>query len=249
MDAVLLSCSTEHVPAGSASVPGWQEGHGHAIRWQHRGFPAGLRTVRLPARPGRTDVDPVLDELTPRRLVVAGTDADLAAVLLRLLRTERLDVEIAYLPAARSSAAAACWGLPRERAAARDLAVDGTAGMVPLVRDDVGGVLVGRGEVRGLRGECYCDDVLVLRGATPRLVVAATPSGVAVRAGRGRGLPTGRTRAVPQTARTGRGSAVGRAVQVGCLPATVVHDGVDHPRTVERFTWFRHTSDWCLVRP
>lgn len=221
---MLLACSAD-VPAGH----GW-------------------RAVAMRGRPGRDEVDPVLRELAPRRVVVAGTDADLAAVLVRLLRTERLDVEVAYLPAVRNSAAAACWGLPRGRPAA-DLARDGSATPVPLVRDDVGGVLVGRGEIRGPHGECYCDDVLVLRGGAARLVVAATPAGVAVRAGRGRRLPDGGVRPVLQAARSGRGAAVGRAVQVGCLPATVVCDGVAHPRPVERFTWFRHTADWLLVRP
>jgi hypothetical protein len=28
-----------------------------------------------------------------------------------------------------------------------------------------------------------------------------------------------------------------------------VCDGVAHPRPMERFTWFRHTADWLLVRP
>lgn len=203
--------------------------------------------MELPARPGRADLDPVLAEHDPARLVVAGTDADLAAVLLRLLRTERLDVEVAFV-ARRGSWATACWGLPHGRAA-RELALAGRAEPVPLVRDDVGGVLAGRAEIRGLHGECYCDDVLVQRGATPRLVVAATPAGVAVRAGRGRRLPDGAVRPVRQSARSGRGSAVGRAVQVGCLPVTVVSDGVAHPRPLRRYTWFRHTSDWRLVRP
>lgn len=208
---------------------------------------AGCTTVALPARPGRADIDPVLLDLAPRRVVVAGTDAVLAAVLLRLLRIDRLDTELAYIPTSRSSSAAAVWGLPRGRAA-MESALDGTAVAVPLVRDDNGGVLVGRGEIRGLRGECYCDDVLVLRGAARRLVVAPGPDGIAVRAGRGGRLPDGLVRPVPQVA-SGRGSAVGRAVQVGCLPATVVSDGVAHPRTVERWTWYRHTSDWLLVRP
>lgn len=211
--------------------------------------PGDLPAVTVPPRPGKAEIDPVLAEMAPRRLVVTGTDADLAAVLVRLLRTQRLDVEVAYVPTARSSDAARTWGLPRGRAARR-LALDGAAGPVPLVRDDVGGVLVGRGEIRGVRGECYCDQTLVLRGGAPRLVVAPTPAGVAVRAGRGRRLPAGELRPVPQTARAGRGAAVGRAVQVGCVPTTAVHcDGVAHPREVQRFTWFRHTSDWLLVRP
>lgn len=213
---------------------------------RHRG-PDGLPTIALPARPGRADLDPLLAGRRPHRLIVAGTDADLAAVLLRLLRTDRLDVEVAFL-APRRSAAAAAWGLPAGRAG-RALALTGAAAPAPLVRDDNGGVLVGRGEFRGLRGECYCDETLVLRGAAPWLVVTPGPDGVAVRAGRTRRAPRGEVRPVPRGARAGRGSAFGRAVQVGCEPATVVLDGVEHPRPVRRWAWYRHTSDWRLVRP
>ncbi|WP_308259241.1 hypothetical protein [Pseudonocardia sp. H11422] len=193
---------------------------------------AHVPAVELPPDPGRTDIDPVLAEHLPRRLIVAGQDSDLGAVLVRLLRTERLEsVEVAYLPASRSSAAAAAWGLPTDPAAAAALALDGTATPVPLIRDDVGGVLVGRGEIRGLQGEAYCDNTLVLRGRARRLVVAPGPEGVGVLAGRG-------VRA-----------ATGRAVQVGCVSATAVVDGREHPRAVPRWTWYRHLVDWRLVRP
>lgn len=212
----------------------------HGSRRLH--VPSGVPTVALPARPGKADLDPVLNG--PRRLVVSGDDADLAAVLQRLLRSERLDVELAYLPA-RGSDAARAWGLPADM----DLAFSGKAQPVPLVRDDSGGVLVGRGEVRGMRGECYCDDVLVLRGGAPRLVVAPGPGGVAVRAGRTGRLPGGRTRAVDPRADHGRGEAVGRTAQLGGEPMTVTTDGVAHPREVRRWTWYRHTTDWLLVRP
>jgi hypothetical protein len=47
----------------------------------------------------------------------------------------------------------------------------------------------------------------------------------------------------------GRGSALGRAVQVGGEALTVVNDGVAHPRPLARWTWYRHTADWLLVRP
>jgi len=206
-----------------------------------------LPRVELPARPDRSAVDPVLRERTPRRVVVAGDDADLAAVVVRLLRTERLDVEIAYVPVG-ATAATRAWGLPHGQAAA-DLAGAGTARPVPLVRDDSGGVLVGRGEIDGLVGECYCDEHLVLRGRAPRLVVAPSPSGIAVRAGHGRRPPDGRMRALSPKVATGRGSAIGRAVQIGGEPMTVVNDGVAHPRPVPRWTWFRHTTDLLLVRP
>ncbi|MGO9731012.1 MAG: hypothetical protein ACLPPO_06795, partial [Mycobacterium sp.] len=39
-----------------------------------------------------------------RRLVVVGADADLATVLTLLLRAERLDVEVAYVPRRRTPA-------------------------------------------------------------------------------------------------------------------------------------------------
>jgi hypothetical protein len=235
-DVVLLTCSDQG-QARRLPVHGSRPG----------GPLAALESVALPARPGRTDLDPVLAERAPRRVVVAGTDADLAAVLLRLLRTERLDVEVAYLPDARSPVTVA-WGLPTGDAAAR-LAVAGSAEPVPLVRDDTGGVLVGRGEIHDVRGECYCDETLVLRGRARRLVVAPGPRGIAVRAGWSGRTPDGRVRAVPARAPRGTGSALGRAVQVGCEPAIVVADGVPHPRPVPRRTWYRHTSDWLLVRP
>jgi hypothetical protein len=204
---------------------------------------AGLPTVVLPSCPGREELDPVLRDLDGRRVVVAGTDADLAAVLVRLLRRERLDVEVAYVPRGRSAAARA-WGLSRDAAA---LALDGVAAPVPLIRDDVGGVLVGQARAR-LRGEVYCDEKLVLRGAG-HVVVAPGPDGIAVRASRTGRAPDGRTRAVPPRAPAGRGSAVGRAVQLGGAAFTPVLDGVPHPRAVTRWAWYRHTADWLLVRP
>jgi len=203
--------------------------------------------IRLPARPGRDELDPLLDAHAPRRVAVAGTDADLAAVLLRLLRTERLDVELAYLPVADSPAVRA-WGLPTGAAAAA-LARTGKATAVPLVRDDGGGVLVGRGEVHDITGECYCDETLVLRGRARRLVVTPGPEGIAVRAGWSGRAPDGGLRPLPATAARGHGSARGRAVQVGGRPATVIADGVAHPRPLPRRTWYRHTADWLLVRP
>jgi hypothetical protein len=225
------------------------------------GVTIDLPTVTVPARPGRADLDPLLAGPV-RRLVVAGTDADLAAVLVRLLRRDRLDVELAYVPTERRSAAARLWGLPRGDGAV-DLARHGGARPAPLVRDDSGGVLVGRGELGPLRGEAYCDGLLVLRGSARQLVVTPwtdatpaaggiaepTPPGIAVRAGRWGALPDGRERSVSPTARAGRGAGVGRAVQIGCLPATVIHDGVPHPRPVTRWAWYRHVTDWLLVRP
>jgi hypothetical protein len=170
--------------------------------------------------------------------VVAGNDADLAAVVLRLLRGQALAaVAVAYLPADPGSGVAAVWGLPTDPDSAAGLALRGEPDPVPLVRDDVGGVLLGRGELSPVRGTVYCDDAVVLRGQAQRLVVTpSAPQGVAVRAARAGFLGL----------RSARGA--GRAVSVGCLSAGVRSDGVLHPRPVTRWTWYRHTEPWRLVR-
>lgn len=176
-------------------------------------------------------------DLEGRRLVVCGTDADLAAVLLRLLRTEALaTVPVGYVAVQASSAVAQLWGLPIAPAAAASLARYGEPDPVPLVRDDAGGVLVGRGVVAPLDGVVYCDDEVVLRGHASRLEV--TPDrefGLVVRVVR-RGLSARRVR-----------HAAGRAVQLGCQPTGVWRDGVAG-RTTDRWTWYRHTEDWRLIR-
>ncbi|HEX2301181.1 MAG TPA: hypothetical protein VHH34_22195, partial [Pseudonocardiaceae bacterium] len=60
----------------------------------------------MPSPPERDDLRDVLASLEGRRLVVCGTDADLAAVLLRLLRTDALEVPVGYVPASASSTVA-----------------------------------------------------------------------------------------------------------------------------------------------
>jgi hypothetical protein len=190
----------------------------------------------MPARPGRAELDPLLAGLDGRHLVVCGTDADLAAVLLRLLRTDVLrSVPVGYVPVA-ASAVAQLWGLPTDLSAAADSALHGDPDRVPLVRDDAGGVLIGHGVVAPVDGVAYCDDEVVLRGRASRLEV--TPDrefGLIVRVVR-RGLPVRRVR-----------RAAGRAVQLGCQPTDVWRDGVVD-RTTDRWTWYRHTEDWYLIR-
>ena len=223
MDALVLACGGAVAPAVAGLA---------------------VEAVRLPARPGAADVDPVLARLGAGRLIIAGTDADLAAVVLRLLRTERLAaVPVGFVPAGES-AAAAVFGLPECAGDAVQVALHGDPDPVPLIRDDAGGVLVGLGVLRRLGGVVYCDDERVLRGQAARLEVSPDPTagpdtsagGLSVRVW-SRGLL--RRRAM---------QARGRAVQIGCLPAQVLCDGVPHPRPVQRWTWYRHTEDLRLVR-
>lgn len=187
-----------------------------------------VRSVTVGPRPGKAEVDALLPA---RRLIVHGDDADLAAVLVRLLRRDALDTEVAYLPVSRRSRAAANWGLPSRFDDAVALARSGTAREMPLVRDDNGGVLAGRGEIPDLYGEAYCDATRVLHGRVKTLVVDAGPEGVQVRPGRG---VTG---------------ATGRAIQIGTTGATPVRDGVPHPREIKRWAWYKHTEPWRPVLP
>ena len=78
---------------------------------------------------GRIDIDAVVGRC--RRLIVVGSDADLAGVLTRLLRADRLDVEVGH---------AAGWRMARR-------ARRGTATRVPLIRDETGHVDRRRGRM------------------------------------------------------------------------------------------------------
>lgn len=216
MGALILGCGTA-VTSGD---------------WRNLAASMGSSAHEIPATPGKNDVDPLLKTWDLNRVVVHGTDADLAAVVLRLMRTERLDeVPVAYVPVDhRKSVVARLWGLPTDSVA---LALTGSDRPRVLVRDDTGGVLLGLGEVSPAHGTVYCDDTVALRGATARVEVTPGPSGVDVRVVRGRF----------------RRAAVyaGRAVQFGVDATAPVRDGVPHPREVTRWTWYRHTEDLRAV--
>jgi len=198
----------------------------------------------LPALPARGDLDPLIADLPDDgRLVVAGDDAALAAVLVRLLRRERLALAVAVLPGPGSTAGAV-YGLPADPAAAVALARDGAPRPTVLVRDDHGGVVAAHHEVGPFHGEVYCDEHLLATGDATGLTVVPDPDGggvtVAVTGPRRlAGLRPGRL-----TTRSGR------AAQLGCRPGVPVsRDGVPGDRPVTRRSWYRHTEDWRLVRP
>jgi hypothetical protein len=161
-----------------------------------------------------------VDEITGyRRVIVVGSDADLASVLTRLLRAERLDIEVGH--------ASSWWRARRARS--------GQARRVPLIRDETGTVIVGSAEWTGspLRGEAVVDDTVLFDGDVPGVRIEPTPTMPGVRAavmGRGR-----------------RRWVTGRAAQLGTPRATVLRDGVAAPRPVRRSTFYRHTEGWLRV--
>jgi hypothetical protein len=170
-----------------------------------------------------------------RRLIVVGSDADLAAVLTRLLRAERLDVELGFVSRRRSPATRA-YRIPAGRRAARR-AQRGSARRVPLIRDETGTAIVGAahwhppGETQLLHGEAVVDDTVLFDGdvAEVRIEPTATLPGLRARASGGRWV-------------------AGRAAQLGTTGVAVVRDGVPAPRAARRSTLYRNTEGWLLVR-
>ncbi|WP_396903835.1 peptidase M50 [Mycolicibacterium phlei] len=177
---------------------------------------------------------PVVDspDAECRRLIVVGSDADLAGVLTRLMRTERLDVEVAHVKRP--------WQARRART--------GTATRVPLIRDETGRVIVGAAYWLGesglekgsppakLVGEAVVDDEVLFDGEVTG--VRIEPTGT---------MPGLRATVLSRHMRPVRWVA-GRAAQLGTTGAFVVRDGELTPRPVRRSTFYRHIQGWLQVR-
>lgn len=160
-----------------------------------------------------------------RRVVVVGTDADLATVLKALLRADRLDVEVALV----------------RRAFDVRRAVHAPATRVPLIRDETGAVLVGaalwrpaEGQ-RTVHGEAVVDDSVLFDGEVAGVRIEPTGQLPGLRAA----VEAGRWRP--------RRWVAGRAAQLGTTSAVVVRDGVTGARPVRRSTFYRHTQGWLRV--
>jgi hypothetical protein len=172
-----------------------------------------------------------------RRLIVVGVDAELAAVLSRLLRAERLDVEVAYVPRRRTRATR-IYRLPAGRRAARR-ARRGTAGRVTLVRDETGSVIVGRAgwlpptDGQRIHGEAVVDDTQLFNGDVTGAYIEPTLAIPGLRA---------------SVHGAWRRWVAGRAVQLGSTGVVVIRDGVAAPRPARRSTFYRHVEGWLLVR-
>lgn len=203
------------------------------LRFGGRPIPCGLADFTVHDVAAPKDVDAAAAD----RLVVVGADADLASVLTRLMRTERLDVEVAYAPHRRSPATRA-YGLPTGRRAVRQ-ARTGTAHRVPLIRDDSGHVIVGFALWTGdpaLHGEAIVDDTVLFDGEVPGVRVEPTGTMPGLRAA----VDPGRLRR--------RRWVAGRAAQLGTTGAVVVRDGEAGARAVRRSTFYRHTQGWLAIK-
>lgn len=191
------------------------------VRFGRHSTPGSLASLHSVHVQAPADIDAAVQGA--RRLAVIGTQADLATVLTRLLRTENLDVELAHVRGP-FGARRALRGSPRR---------------VPLIRDDTGTALVSAAlwlPPEGsavLRGEAVADDAVLFDGEVPGVRIEPTAAMPGLRATVLSGRPRRWTAA--------------RAVQLGTTGARVVRDGQPGPREVKRSTFYRHTTGWLRV--
>ena len=200
----------------------------------------------------------------PLRIVVAGADAALSAVLTRLMRADNLWAEVAFIPvssaAAATSAAAQNWGLPTDSAEALDFARTAPVRPAPLIRNDSGLAVAGSATISDATNGSFTGEVIIddhtLAATSPktfgaRLVPMTDAPGIlAARAtspvesqGRLRSLLRKPGQLDPESVSTGR------AVQAGGPQLRVIVDSVPHKRPVTRVTFYRHLRDLQIVRP
>lgn len=189
------------------------------LHFEGRRPPRGLTAVPAVAVDSAAEIDGAT--ATARRVIVVGSTANLASVLTRLLKTDRLDVEVAH---------ARRW-LPSGRMESR------TAQRIPLIRDETGTAVVGAARwlpVPGaatIHGEAVVDDTVLFDGETTEVQIEPLPTmpGLRARVAGGRWV-------------------AGRAAQLGTTGAVVLRDGVPAPRPARRSTFYRHTQGWLRVR-
>ncbi|MFE1595389.1 hypothetical protein [Nocardia sp. NPDC058705] len=196
------------------------------------------QTGRVPDVAAIDELLPVLAADSLPRLIVLGADASLAAVLTHLMRTERLHVEVGFVPVDPTYASKVYQTGTGNAAAKR--AVEGRAIETPLIRDDTGTVLVGRASITGvdgakLVGEAYVDDTMLFSGTVTTMLISPTMTMPGVRARVRKGLRK-------------RTWVSGRAAQLGTPGGVVTRDGVTAERTVPRSTFYRFEQPWLLVR-
>jgi hypothetical protein len=194
------------------------------LRFGTRRVPRALSGLPVHDVGAPIDVDPLVGA---GRMIVVGGLADLGIVLTRLLRADRLDVEVGLVTRP--------WHARRART--------GAAKRVPLIRDETGTVVTGAAfwlptdeDARTISGEGVVDDILLFDGEVTGVRVEPTPDLPGLRAS----VLTGRMRP--------RRWVTGRAAQIGTTGALVVRDGVAAPRPVRRSTFYRHTQGWLAVR-
>ena len=228
---------------------------------------------------GAPEPAPQAPHLTePARIVVAGSDAALSAVLTRLMRSDRLWAEVAFIPVpaaaasapsttapaastpSTTSAAAQNWGLPTSPAEALDFARTARVRPAPLIRNDSGLAVAGSATISDAANGSFTGEVIIddhtLAASSPktfgaRLVPMTDAPGILAARATSPVEPQGRLRSLLRKPGQLAPESVrtGRAVQAGGPQLRVIVDSVPHKRPVTRVTFYRHLRDLQIVRP
>ena len=213
--------------------------------------------VRHLGAPAAAPQEPYLEDRL--RIVIAGSDSALNAVITRLMRADNLWAEVAFIPTGES-AAAANWGLPAAPQEALEIARTAPVRPVPLIRNDSGQAVAGSATIADwsngpLTGEIIIDDAtLAASGRSTfgaRLVPMTDAPGILAARATSPIEPAGRLRSLlrkpgrldPDSVHTGR------AVQAGGPQLRVLVDAIPHKRPLTRVTFYRHLRDLQVVRP
>ena len=191
------------------------------------------------------------------RVIVAGTDAALSAVLTRMMRADYLWADVGFVPVGPSTAAQN-WGLSTSLDAALEGALRGDVHPVPLIRTDAGIAVAGSATItdwdgKEITGEIIVDDHVLVRHESgtyghigARLVPMTNAPGIA--AVRIITAPRRLFRRTSHELFDAPTLTTGRAVQAGGPALAVTVDGVRHKRPLERVTFYRHLRDLQIVR-
>lgn len=208
---------------------------------------AALETDPILCSSERAQLDPVLDGLGARRLVLTCGVPGLNAVVLRLVRRQEVErVPIGWIadPDRAARDLNRRLGLPARPTEAARLARSGTPTPLPLVRDDHGGVLLHRGRLGTVGGaatfgaQSYHDDALVAHGRVRSIDVRPTH----------RQPPQVVVDVIRSPVLRRRTTSTGRSIQTASDEAQSTVDGVAHPRPVTRWTWYADPRQYWLLR-
>ena len=228
---------------------------------------------------GAPEPAPQTPHLTePARIVVAGSDAALSAVLTRLMRSDRLWAEVAFIPVPTSaastpsttapaastpstpSAATQNWGIPTSPAEALDFARTAPVRPAPLIRNDSGLAVAGSATISDASNGSFTGEVIIddhtLAATSPktfgaRLVPMTDAPGILAARATSPVESQGRLRSLLRKPGQLDPESVrtGRAIQAGGPQLRVIVDSVPHKRPVTRVTFYRHLRDLQIVRP
>lgn len=192
-----------------------------------------FRTVAIPDRPERSELDAALEQVRGARLAVAASDAGLGVVVRRLLHRDELSgtpLGVLDSPGVRER-----YGLTGDPVRA---VLAGSPVPAGLVRDDHSGVALSGARLLPVDREfgirAYVEEHELVNRRVREF---------AVRPG------TGALSASVSFPGWRRGrSRTGRAVTVSCEQARLEIDGREQPRTETRRTWWYEPDRWFLYR-